>query len=247
MLSKIITSLFILLSLASCSKDENVVEKDTIVAATSADNPPYEYIQDGKIVGLDIDIINAIGKELGKKVVIKNLDFPGLLPALSTNSVDLVIAALTVTEERKAHIDFSKGYYSTLMAVLFKKGDNIKSIEDLNGKVIGVQMGTTWETYAKDLVVRFPETRIRALANNLVLVEELKVGSVDAIIMESMQVQKFLQNLEDLESFSLTDTKGEFAMAFPKNSTLTPLINNSIQKLHSDGVLKQIKEKWIVK
>lgn len=247
MLSKIITSLFILLSLTSCSEEKDGAEKDTIVAATSADNPPYEYIQDGKVVGLDIDIINAIGKELGKKVVIKNLDFPALLPALSTNSVDLVTAALTATEERKEHIDFSNGYSSTSMAVLLKKGENIKSIEDLNGKVIGVQMSTTWETYVKDLAVRFPDIRIRSLANNLVLVEELKVGSVDAIIMEEMQVQKFVQNVEDLDSFSLADTKGEFAIAFPKNSTLTPLINNAIQKLQSEGVLKQIKEKWIMK
>jgi ABC-type amino acid transport substrate-binding protein len=247
MLSKIITSTLLFLCLASCSQEKDGAEKDTLIVATSADNPPYEYIQEGKIVGLDIDVINAIGKELGKKVVIKNLDFPGLLPVLSTNNVDLVISAITVTEQRRAHIDFSNAYSSTSMSVLFRQGENLKSIDELNGKVIGVQMGTTWEAYVKDLIIRFPDIRIRSLANNLVLVEELKAGSVDAIVMEGMQVQKFEQNIKDLASFPLIDTKGEFAIALPKNSRLTPMMNEAIQKLQSNGHLQQIKEKWVTK
>ena len=245
MLSKILTSISLLLMLTACSQEKDLAEKDAIIVATSADNPPYEYIQDGKVVGLDIDVINAIGKELGKKIIIKNLDFPALLPSLSTNSVDLVIAALTMTDERRIHIDFSDGYSSTVMAVMFKKLDNFKSLDDLHGKVIGVQSGTTWDAYAKELATKFPDIRVRALSNNLVLVEELKVASVDAIIMEEMQVQKFQQNVENIASFPLVDTKGEFAIAFPKDSELTPVINTAIKKLKESGVLKDIKEKWL--
>lgn len=244
-LSNIFTSIALLLTLTSCSQEKDLAEKDEIIVATSADNPPYEYIQDGKVVGLDVDVINAIGKELGKKIIIKNLDFPALLPSLSTNSVDLVVAALTMTDERRVHIDFSDGYSSTVMAVMFKKADNLKSLDDLHGKVIGVQSGTTWETYAKDLVAKFPDIRVRALANNLVLVEELKSGSVNAVIMEEMQVQKFEQNVENMASFLLVDTKGEFAIALPKDSELTPIINATIKKLKESGALKEIKEKWL--
>ncbi len=245
MLSKILTSICCLLALTSCGQDTNLADKDTIIVATSADNPPYEYIQDGKVVGLDIDAINAIGKELGKKIVVKNLDFPALLPSLATNNVDLIIAGLTMTEDRKLHVDFSDGYSSTAMAVMFKKADNFKSLDGLHDKVIGVQSGTTWEAYAKDLLLKFPDIRIKSLANNLVLVEELKASNVDAVIMEEMQVQKFEQNVENMASFSIVDTKGEFAIALPKGSELTALINGAIKKLKESGELKEIKEKWM--
>jgi polar amino acid transport system substrate-binding protein len=244
-LSKIIASVCFLLTLSSCGKESDLAEKDAIIVATSADNPPYEYIQDGKIVGLDIDIITAIAKEAGKKIVIKNFDFPALLPSLATKNVDLVIAALTMTDARKEHIDFSNGYFSTTMSLMFKKGDNFKSIEDLRGKVIGVQSGTTWESYAKEITEKFPDIRIRSLYNNLVLIEELKVNGVDALIMEEMQVQKFSQNVENLDSFQLSETKSEFAIALPKNSELTDLINNAIKALQESGELKAIQEKWM--
>jgi ABC-type amino acid transport substrate-binding protein len=178
-------------------------------------------------------------------VIIKNLDFPALLPSLSAHNVDLVIAALTMTEARKAHIDFSEGYYSTAMAAMFKNSNNFKSVNDLHGKVIGVQSGSTWEAYANELVIKFPDIRVRALANNLVLVEELKSGNVDAIIMEEMQVQKFERNVENMASFLIANTHGEFAIAFPKGSELTTIVDAAIKKFKESGELNNIKEKWI--
>ena len=239
---KILISILFALILTSCSQES---EQNTLIVATSADNPPYEYIKDGVVVGFDIDIINAIGASLDKKIVIKNLDFPALLPALVANNVDLVIAAITMTEERKAHIDFSDSYAATTLAVMFKKEDGFKSLNNLQKKVIGVQAGSTWEIYVKDLVSQIPEIRIRALANNLILVEELKAGNVDAIVMEEMQVKKFEQNVANISSFVLIDAKQEFAIALPKGSALTSEINGAISKLKESGELKKIKDKWM--
>ncbi len=248
LLRKIISYAILSIMLSSCGDDaKNAVDKDTIVVATSADNPPYEFIQDGKVVGLDIDIMQEIAKEMGKKLVVKNFDFPGLLPALTSNNVDAVIAALTITDERRTRVDFSDGYVSTSLAILFRKGENIKSTNDLESKVIGVQMGTTWEAYAKALSEKISNLRIRSLSNNLVLIEELKSGTVDALIMEEMQVSKFMANLTDMSSIILHDTKGEFAIALPKDSPLTPLMNDSIKKLLLNGTLNEIKTKWLIK
>ena len=248
LLLRIISCAILAFILSSCGDEsKNSGEKDTIVIATSADNPPYEFIQNGKVVGLDIDIIEAIAKEMGKKLVIKNFDFPGLLPALTSNNIDAVIAALTVTEDRKTKVDFSDGYVSTSMSILFKKGENIKSIEDLESKVVGVQMGTTWESYAKELSDKINNIRVRSLSNNLVLVEELKLGTVDAIIMEEMQTEKFVSNVADMSSLILKDTKGEFAIALPKDSPLTAQFNEAIKKLQANGRLNEIKAKWLVK
>lgn len=248
LLLRIISCAILSIMLCSCSDEaKNAADKDTIVVATSADNPPYEFIQDGKVVGLDIDIMQAISKEMGKKLVVKNFDFPGLLPALTSKNVDAVIAALTVTDERKTRVDFSDGYASTSMALLFRKNENLKSTNDLSSKVVGVLMGTTWESYAKELTAKINNMRVRSLSNNLVLVEELKSGTVDALIMEEMQVNKFMSNVAGLSNFTLHDTKGEFAIALPKDSQLTPLMNEAIKTLLLNGTLNEIKTKWLVK
>ncbi|MGV2432821.1 MAG UNVERIFIED_CONTAM: ABC transporter substrate-binding protein [Rickettsiaceae bacterium] len=240
-------SIVFLFILASCSDNEEIINKDTLIVGTSADNPPYEYIQNGKIVGLDIDIIREIGNSIGKKIVIKNLDFPGLLPALTSKNVDLIIAGITVTDERKKKVDFSKGYISTEMAILYRKSDNFKSVNDLTKKLLGVQTGTTWEAYAKSLTEKITDMRIRSLSNNLILVEELKAGNIDAIIFEKMQVLKFVENIKELDSLSLEDTKGEFAIALPKDSPLTPIIDKAIDKLLLDNKLQEVKDKWLLK
>lgn len=235
-----------MLMLVACSKSkEDSIPQ--IIVATSADNPPYEYIKDGKVIGFDIDVVNAIADSMGKKVIIKNLDFPALLPALATNNIDMVIAALSATENRKAHIDFSDGYASTMMSAMFAKKSNFKSIDDLVGKVIGVQAGTTWEGFVNDFVQKHPGTRGKSIANNLVLVEDLKSGNIDAVIMEEMQVAKFVQNNSDMTSFVIPETKQEFSIALPKGSELKNSLNEAIKKLRESGEFTKIKEKWVGK
>lgn len=244
---KICTILLVSLLISGCNSEEDILNKNKLIVATSADNPPYEYIKDGVIIGLDIDVINAIGKEIGKKIVIKNLDFPALLPALNTNNVDLVIAALTTTEERKKYVSFSESYYNTSMALLFKKTKLFHSIDDVAQKLIGVQSGTIWESYLKELNNRIDSMRIRSLSNNLVLLEELKAENIDALLLEEMQALKFQQNIPELTSFTIPNTNSSFAIALPQNSELLPLINNAIKKLEAEGVLKQIRSKWLDK
>jgi len=231
------------LFLSSCSEKE-APRGNSIVVATSADNPPYEFIQDGKIVGLDIDIIKAIGESLGKEIVIKNLDFPGLFPAISGNNVDLVIAAISYTPERAEHFSFSKTYASSSMAILYRKADDFKSVSDLKGKVIGAQLASTWDLEAQK-IAKEQSGMVRSLANNLVLVEELRSASVDAIVLERMQVQKFIDNNPDLASFALPDSKSDFAIAFSKDSELLTIVDKAIDDLESSGKLIEIKKRWM--
>lgn len=232
----------VLFCLASCS--DNKTAENTITVAVSADNPPYEFIQEGKIVGLDIDVINAIGEVLGKEVVIKNLDFPGLFPALSTKNVDLVISAISVTEERKQNFDFSDVYATSTMSALYRVEESIGSVADLGGKTIGAQLGTTWEHEAKTLAEKMPGTLVRSLANNLVLVEELKSGSIDAVILEDMQAAKFIENNPTLASLSIPEATSSFAIVFPKDSALKNEVNKTIAELKNKGKLATFKKNW---
>lgn len=234
-------SLFMLMSCDNKSADNN----ENLIVALSADNPPYEFIQEGNVVGLDIDIIEEIGKILEKKIVIKNLDFPGLFPALTSNNVDCIISGLSVTENRKEYFDFSDTYTSSQISVIFRKDDNLKNSNDLNGKIIGAQLGSTWEMEANNIAKEFPGTMVRALSNNLVLIEELKSGSVDAVILEKMQVDEFIKNNPSLSFFDAPELKSDFAIAFNKNSELVKQINEAIQKLQNNGKLEYIKKKWL--
>ncbi len=235
---------FVLLSTTSCSKDDAKSEQGSqhkLTIATSADNPPYEFIKDSTVIGFDIDLIHAIAKELGQEAVIKNLDFPGLLPSLISGNIDAVIAALSITEERKQNVDASVPYMERKMAILYRAESNYSITTDISDKIIGVQFGTTWENYAKSKI----ETgHLKSLANNMTLVQELINKNVDLLIMEDMQVEKFTAKYPELKSYTLDDTKSEFAIAFPKGSPLTEKVNKILKKLESNGVIEQLKNKW---
>ncbi len=227
--------------LTSCNNESTSQE---IIVATSADNPPYEFIQDGKIVGLDIDIINAIGSKLEKKIIIENFDFNGLIPALTSKNVDMVIAGLTVTSEREKYVSFSVPYTVTNVSILYRLEDDIKETKDLENKIIGVQAGTTWAIIAQDLAKQF-NGKINYLSNNLILVEELKTKVVDVIVLEELQSKKFKENNPQLGSFSLVEFSSSLAIALEKDSQLKEKVNKAISALEKDGTISSIRKKWL--
>lgn len=218
--------------------------ENALVVATSADNPPYEFIQNNQIVGLDIDVINAIADNLGKKIVIKNLDFPGLLPALTSGKADLIIAGLSITPERSAKVDFSETYTAASVAVLYRKQDGLTDQTSLARKNIGAQLGTVWGEISKELAEKY-NGKVHFLSNNLMLVEELKAGVIDALVLETAQAGKFIITNPQLDSFVLTDFFSEFAIAMPKNSLLKTDIDNAIRMLKQNGTIGDINKKWL--
>lgn len=226
--------------LVACNDSNN---DNTLYVATSADNPPYEHMRKGEIVGFDIDLINEIGQYLKKDIELKNVEFPGLLASLASRNVDLVIAAMSVTEERQKKVDFSTPYTSSNIAVLFRSSDAFKSEKDLKGKIVGAQLGTTWSFIAHELSLKecFED---KSLANNLMLVEELKNQRIDAVILEESQVQKFMEKNQGLASFPLAQYNSRFAITLPKNSALTPDINKAILALKSNGTIARLAQKW---
>jgi ABC-type amino acid transport substrate-binding protein len=228
-----------ILALSACGSKK---DDDNWIVATSADNPPYEYMEKGQIKGFDIDLIKEIGKRFDKNIIFKNTDFHGLLAALGSNNVDLVVAGMTPTEERKNKVDFSESYIKTKIAFLVKKEDNIRSLEELRGKKIGSQLGTIWSNIANDLSSEY-HFKNKTLANNLILVEELKLGRVDAVIMEQVQVQRLMSKSDIFSSFEI-DNISEFAIALPKNSPLKEQINKAIIEMEADGAMKALQEKW---
>ncbi|WP_347939336.1 ABC transporter substrate-binding protein [Rickettsia oklahomensis] len=227
--------------LVSCKKEDT---ENTLIVGTAADNPPYEFIKDGEIVGIDIDIIKAISERLNKKVIIKNFDFNGLLAALISENIDVAVAELSVTPERAEYISFSDNYATARFAIIYRTGDNIQSSKDLENKIVGVQLGSVLEKRAQDLSHTI-NIKVHSLANHLMLVEELKAGVIDAIISEEFQGIKLKENNSNLESSTLEEFSSDFAIGMSKHSGLINEINEAIYSLKKDGTINKIMKKWL--
>lgn len=240
-ISRFIALLCFFIFVSGC---DNAEKDKELIVGTSADNPPYEFIQNGKIIGLDIDIINNIGAHLGKRVIIKNMDFHGLIAALVNKQVDIVISGLSVTPEREARVQFSRPYTNATIAVLYRTDDKIKSTEDLRNKAIGAQLGTIWSKVAQDLSLKY-NLKVESLASNLILVERLRSKALDAVILEGVQAEKFIAKNELFGSFLITDILSQFAIATYRNPKLLSNINNSLIKFEEDGTLEKIRSKWL--
>ncbi len=228
--------LILFLVLSGCNNNS-----DKLIIGTSADNPPYEYIKNGQIIGIDIEIIKEIAKILNKEIAIKNLDFSMLIPALSTGNVDIIIAGISQTEERKKNVDFSDIYLTSKVAALFKNDSNISSSLDLKNKILGAQFGTTWGRIAHNL-----SDNVKELSNNLVLLEELNIGHVNALIIEEKQAKIFSKIYTNLKYLTIEDSS-DFVIALPKNSSMTKSINDAINKMKNDKTIEKIQYEWLKK
>lgn len=216
----------------------------TWVVGTSVDNPPYEFIQDGKIVGFDIDLMIAIGQYLNHKIEFRNMEFYSLLAALDSNHVDMVIAGISITSERQKKVLFSIPYTSTRVAVLFRQEQNLKESIDLKHKTIGTQLGSICNLIACDMSTQYG-FYTKTLASNFMLIEELKNGTIDAILLEASQAIKFVSQHKDFATFVVKQYSSSFSIALPvKYTNYQHMLNGAIQHLKDNGTISSLNDKW---
>lgn len=230
---------------AETTKVDEIKEAGKLVVGTSADYPPYEFhvIKDGvdTIVGFDIEIAKEIAADLGVEVEFKDMAFNGLLAALEAGGVDFVIAGMTPTEERAKSVDFSKVYYTAIQGVLINvaNADAITSVEDLNGKIVGVQKGTTQEQIAMEQI---EGAEVKGLGKMADLILQLKNGNVDAVVAELPVGTAYANNNEDLMVADITLDTGDSgsAIAMQKGSdALVEAINATLDRLMAEGKVDQ--------
>lgn len=227
---------------------EKAEDKEVLVMGTSADYPPFEYVDSAKseeIIGFDVDLAKAIADKLGYEVQVKDMDFNGLIPALETEQVDFVLAGMTPTEERKKNVDFSDVYYTASHMIVSKKDSGIESLEDLNGKTVGVQLASIQADKAEEIA----ETVDITIENrNRIpeLIQEILAGRFDVAIIEDTVAQGYFEKNEDLAGFTITEDEGEAgsAIAFPKGSELTEKFNAELVKMKENGELEELIVKW---
>jgi len=219
--------------------------KGTLVMGTSADYPPFESVDaknGGQYVGLDIDIAKYITEQLGYKLEIINMDFNGLIAALQTGRVDFVMSGMSATDERRESVDFSMIYYSARNSIISTKDNAYDSIEQLNGKTIGVQLGSTQDYFAETI----PGASLKKLNKIPDLVQELKTGRVDALIVEDAVAIDYVNANSDLtvEFLPAEADENGYAIAFPKGSAIVNDFNGIITEMKESGKLDSLINTW---
>ena len=227
-----------------CSK-VNKPEDEKLTMGTSADYPPFEFQHRGEIMGFDVDVAKAITEALGYELKVEDMDFGGIIPALKSGRIAFAMSSITATPERSKSIDFSIPYYTPQLAILSRKDASVSSIDELPNKKIGVQLGSTMETFIKEESKKLPGIDIIALGRNPQLVQELKVGRIDGVILEVLQAEAFAEKNNTLEWHPLPGAQEGFAIAFPKNSPLKKSFDETIESLQSSGKLKALQDKWL--
>ena len=239
----------VIFGLWSCHRSEqgSSLTQKTLTLGLSADYPPFEFKNKGEIVGFDVDLAEEIGRELGRKIVIQDMDFSALIPALQAGRIDCAMSGFTITEERKKNIDFSEIYFNTSFALLVKKESAFSKSEDFKGKRIGAQLGTTMEKYGKEQSQLYPGMEILALGKNPVLIQELKSGRLDGVLSEEIQAVAFAQANPALRYVHLSESNEGYVAAFRLKSQLKDQFNFLLSKLKNTGKIDQLRKKWLGK
>ncbi|WP_075982234.1 transporter substrate-binding domain-containing protein [Bacillus massilinigeriensis] len=249
-------SIFLVGILAACGANDKSSEKNgkdskVIVMGTSADYQPFEYVDTAKsdeIIGLDVDIAKTIGEKLGYTVQVRDMDFNGLIPSIEAKQVDFVLAGMTPTEERKKNVDFSDVYYQAKHMIVTKKDSKVKTLVDLKGKTVGVQLASVQEEEAnnikKDINIKI-ENRNRIPE----LIQEIKAGRFEAAIIEDTVAKEYFKKNKDLDGFTIEGNAEDagYAIAFPKDSKLTNDFNQALIEMKENGEIDKLIVKWFNK
>ena len=204
--------------------------------------PPFEQGKSGEYTGFDIELMEAIGENIGRPPEFQDTSFETIFRDVAQGKFDAVISAATITEEREKAVDFSNPYYLSEQAVLVKEGSDIKSLEDLDGKTVAVQQGTTGQELAKE---ELGGSEIRPFPEGPDAVNALKSGTVEGVIIDAPVAQNAVEKSGGVEIAEKVPTEEEYGIAVAQGETeLLEEINKGLEEVLDDGTYKKIYEKW---
>ena len=228
---------------SSAAAELTTVEAGKLTLATNATVPPYEMTTDsGEIEGIDVDTAKAIAEKLGLELQIDDMDFDAALLSVQQGKADIVMAGVTVTDERKAVMDFSDSYATGIQSIIVPNDSDIASPDDLAGKKIGTQRGTTGYIYCSD---DFGEDSVVAYDNGLTAVQALNNGQVDAVVIDNAPATEYVAANPGLKVLDTSYAEEDYAIGMAKGSALEDAVNKALEELKADGTLQAIVDKYI--
>ena len=240
----VLVSVLSLVMLFGCKKSETA--DDTLIVGTNAEFPPFEYIEQGNIVGFDVDLINEISKIIGKKVEFKHMAFDSLLIAMQAGKINCIISGMTATDERRQYVNFSEPYFVSKQAVIVPEDSDIQKFEDLKGKKIGVVIGYTGDMVVTDMYKDTSSiTRYEATGQ---VIMALTAGKVDATVLDMEPAKKYVANNKGIKVLDTALAEEEYSIALPKDNTaLLEELNKALKTLKENGTYDKIYAKYFNK
>ena len=228
---------------SAAATELTTVEAGKLTMATNATFPPYEMTTDaGEFEGIDIETAQAIADKLGLELQIDDMDFDAALLSVQQGKADIVMAGVTVTDERKAVMDFSDSYATGIQSIIVPEGSDIASPDDLAGKKIGTQRGTTGYIYCSD---DFGDENVVAYDDGLTAVQALNNGQVDAVVIDNAPAKEFVAANPGLVILDTSYAEEDYAIGMAKGSSLEDAVNAVLEELKADGTLQSIVDKYI--
>lgn len=244
-LSVVLALILVIGCFAACGKKEEkkTEEKKTLVMATNAEFPPYEYHEGDAVVGIDAEIAKLIADKLGMELKIEDVAFDSIIPGVQAGKYDMGMAGMTVNEERLKSVNFSDSYATGVQVVIVKEGGSIASLDDIAGKKIGVQTSTTGDIYASG---DFGDENVVKFDSGAAAVEALKSGKVDCVIIDNEPAKSYVAANEGLKILETEYAVEDYAICFAKDNTeLQEKVNAALKELIADGSVQKIIDKYI--
>ena len=215
---------------------------DTLVMATNAEFPPYEYHEGDEVVGIDVDIASAIAEELGMEMKVEDMAFDSIIPAVTSGKADIGAAGMTVTPDREESVAFTDTYAHATQVIIVKEDSDITGPDDLVGKTIGVQLGTTGDLYATDI----EDATVEQYNKGFEAVQALTQDKINAVVIDGEPAKEFVAESEGLKILDEAFTEEDYAIAVAKDNTeLVDKINDALATLKESGKLDEIIAKYI--
>ena len=231
---------------AAASEDAELVTvtEGKLTMSTNAAFPPYEMTTDsGDLEGIDIEVAGAIAKKLGLELQVDDMDFDAALLAAQQGKSDIVMAGVSVTEERQKVMEFSDSYATGVQVIIVKEDSDIASVENLDGKMIGTQRGTTGNIYCTD---DYGEDHITTYDNGLTAVQALMNGQVDCVVIDQEPAKAFVAANQGLKILETEYVSEDYAIGMAKgNTALQSAVNKALAELQEDGTVQSIVDKYI--
>ena len=245
----VLLSAMLLLAMAACGEQpqtpDDTQEPAVLHMATEGTFPPYEYYDNGQLVGIDIEVAGAIAEKLGMKLETTDIAFESIIPGVQAGKYDIGMAGVTVSEDRLQQVTFSDSYATGVQVVIVKEGGKVQSLDDMADAIIGTQSGTTGFIYASS---DFGDDHVKSFTKTTDAVEALKNGQVDCVLLDNAPAEALVDANPDagLSILETAYTVEDYAIAINKENTdLQAKINAALAELVADGTLQSIIDKYI--
>lgn len=225
--------IFIMILMCGCTKKN----ENQLVMVTEAGFAPYEYYENGEVVGVDVDIAREIAKYLGKKLVVKDIAFDSIINEVKTGKADFGAAGISYSDDRAKNVDFSINYAISKQVVIVNNNSSITNVNGISNKKIAVQLGSIADTFVTE---KYKNANVVRQKKYLAAIEDLKTGKVDCVVMDELPAKEIVSKNEGIKILDGSLTNDSYGMVVKKgNKELLDAINIVLQKLKDEGKIDE--------